>query len=240
MEINNKHNERIMDSKDYGLVKEEIALVISELNNKEILSNQDKIEIEDHFYCDVEDLVGNGLSTREALLVARSRFGELNGIREDYEVVKPEENILYFVFMGVLLFSVMKGLLIAVNMTAQIFWSGVDYYTSTFLENHLWFDIPLRISLLAIGLWFLFRLSKRNPIVNFSRFWYVPLVYVLMEVINRVLFFLVMTGINKNYLYYHGDMLVNEAYMVIISTFLASLFVSFKLFKLKKEEHKYV
>lgn len=72
MAINNDHNEHIMESKDYELVKEEIELVISELNSKEVLSSHDKIEIEDHFYCDVEDLHGQGLSMKEALMVTRS------------------------------------------------------------------------------------------------------------------------------------------------------------------------
>ena len=45
MEINNKNNGQIMDSKDYGLIKAEIEFVLSELNRREILSSQDEVEI---------------------------------------------------------------------------------------------------------------------------------------------------------------------------------------------------
>lgn len=233
-----------MDSKDYGLVKEEITLVISELNNKEILSNQDKIEIEDHFYCDVEDLVGSGLSTREALLVARSRFGPLDSIREDYEVVKPEENLLYYVFIGVLLFSFMKGLFVAINMIAQVFWIGIYIYNSTFIENNFWMDIPLRFTLLGIGLLVSFWLFKRNPTVNFNRFWYVPILYFVLEVMHRTMGFIVLPGINPyepvNALRTYGVMMQNESFVGIVLILLISLVVSFKLFRLKREEYRYV
>lgn len=233
-----------MDSKDYNLVKEEILLVISELNSREILSSQDKIEIEDHFYCDIENLVGNGLSTREALLVARSRFGELDGIREDYEEVKPQENALYFVFVGVLLFSFLKGLVVAVNMIAQMFWIGAYVYNPTFIENNFWMDIPLRFVLLGFGIWLSFRLFNKISTIKLNKFWYVPILYIILEVVHRIMGFIVVPGINPyesvNSLSTYGVMMQNDIYVGIISTFVIALVVSFRLFRLKKDEYRYV
>ena len=229
-----------MDSKDYGLIKAEIEFVLSELNRREILSSQDEVEIEDHFYCEVEDLVGNGLSTKEALLVARNRFGELDGIREDYEVVKPTESILYLVFIGVLLFSIFKGILVAVNMITKLFWIGTSIYNSSFLEKNIWLDIPLRFILLGMGLVGMIQLFKRNAAMNFSRFWYVPLLYVAMEILNRFIGFMILPLANPYWIDDYGQMIQNEAIVGIVSIFLISLVVSGGLFKIKRDEHRYV
>lgn len=229
-----------MDSKDYSLIKTEVELVLSELNSREILSNQDEIEIVDHFYCDVEDLVGNGLSTKEALLVTRSRFGELEGIREDYQVVKQTESIMYLVFIGVLLFSIFKGILVAVNMITKLFWIGTSIYNSSFLEKNLWLDIPLRFILLGVGLVGMIQLFKRNTAMNFSRFWYVPLLYVAMEILNRFVGYIILPHANPYWIDDYGQMIQNEAIVGVVSIFLISLVVSGGLFKIKRDEHRYV
>jgi hypothetical protein len=233
-----------MEPKDYELVKEEIELVISELNTREILTNHDIIEIEDHFYCDVEELILGGLTTKEALLVARSRFGELNEIREDYEVVKPESNLLYFSFIAVLGFSILKGLLVLINIVSQIFWMNLSVYYPSFLEDNFWTDLPIRFMLLGAGMWILVRIIKKRPIVNFNRFWYVPLVYLSMEMFNRFLGFIVLPGV-YNYtttkeLRLYGEMLQSEAIIGVFSIFLITITVSIKLYKMMKREHQYV
>ncbi|MFT6337675.1 MAG: PadR family transcriptional regulator PadR [Saprospiraceae bacterium] len=105
MEIDNKHNGQIVDFKDYDLVKEEIELVLAQLNSNQILSLQDEIEIEDHFYCDVQELCEKGLTTKEALLVARNRFGALDGIREYYEIVRPENTLMLWVCSNAWIFD---------------------------------------------------------------------------------------------------------------------------------------
>mgnify|MGYP003667911897 CR=1 FL=1 len=235
-----------MDTKDYYIVKEEIALVISELNSKEILSSQDKIEIEDHFYCDVEELVNSGLSTKEALLVARSRFGELDGIREDYEIVKPESNLLYFGVIGILIFSCVKGLYVAIDILSNLFWYTFSVLGQSVRKDNLWLDIPARLFLFISGIMLMLHFVKRSKIINFNRFWYIPLIYLLLEVLGGILdFFILQEFFRRSF--HNTDshaLLLQMENLNIISWFLGlsiiSIISSFSLLKLKRNENRYV
>ena len=244
MAIDNEHNGQIMDSKDYDLIKEEIELVISELNNKEILSSQDKIEIEDHFYCDVEELLKNGLSTKEALLVARSRFGELEGIRKDYEVVKPENNLLYFGVIGILIFSCVKGLFVVIDILSNVFWYRSAVLGQSFIKDNLWLDIPARLFLFIGGIMLMLNFIKRNKIISFNRFWYIPIIYLLMEVAGRLLDVFIIQEFFRQTTDNTYAILLQMENLNIISwfsaVFIISIISSYSLFKLKRNENKYV
>lgn len=241
MGIDNQHNEYIMESKDYELVRAEVELVIFELNSKQILSRQDQIEIKDHFYCDIEDMVSTGLSTREALLVARSRFGELKGIREDFEVVKPEVEWIYYCFIGVLFYSILKSVIILTNFISLSIWMSSLFISNTLFTEYSYLDIPFRILVLVSIGWAIFSSVKRKNIKNIHQLWFVPLIYLGLEVGNRILnYVLIPGGIFGDSYSYYGIMHLSNAIIFALTVLIMAVFSSIKLYKVKKSEYRFL
>jgi len=231
-----------MESKDYNIVKQEVEHVLAVLNSQQILTLQDEVEIEDHFFCNVEDLQSQGLNTREALLIARSRFGALDGIREDYEVVRPENSWLQYAFVAILGFSFLKMSINFIDLISETFWVSKLYFG--FGGDFLYLDLPIRLLLFGFIFSFAWKYIKKKGALDINKLWYVPILYLISELVSRLASFIVFPGINQDILsdnvQYIGQIWYTHAIFSIVIMIAVTIFASYKLYKMKKEDLQYV
>lgn len=170
-----------------------------------------------------------------------SKLSTLDRIREDYETVKPESNLFYYGEIGILIFSFVKGLFVIIDILSQIFWH------SFLLLGHnvtgiLWMDIQIKILLFITGSILLLNSIKRNESLNIGKFWFVLLAHLIFEILRRSLVFFIMpiaTRLESNISLF-GEMQLSNVFCGIMAILMMTIVSSYFLFKLKRNENRYV
>lgn len=230
-----------MQSEDESLIEFEIQQVLKELDGNEILSKEERIELKDHFLCEVEDLTKLGLRDKEALLVAKKRFGVLEDVEEEYKKVKSSLDWMRYGIIGVVVFCLIKILIILLNTFSEIFWIVYHLADPKFVENYILLDIPLRFILILIIGFITSKIINRMNFKNLASLWKFPIFYLFSELFRRLFTFYVLPIST-----FHEDLYLTMAFfsntnLVSYSLLLLMMIIAtIKLYKMKVMDMEYV
>ena len=229
-----------MQSEDKSLIELEIQQVLIELDSNQILSNEERLELKDHFLCEVEDLTELGLREEEALLVAKKRFGVLEEVEEEYKKVKPSLDWLRYGIIGVVCFSLVKTLTIVVNTIAESFWMSYYYFDPSFVVRYIGFDVPLRFILILIVGWGASKVITKMNFKSLVSLWKIPIFYLLLEFVRRLFMFIFPISVFKSGIVMTMQFFQNSIIISYSTLALILLVVSYKMYKMKVMEIEYV
>lgn len=229
-----------MWSSEQNTIEIGIQKVLKELDKNNILSAEEKIELKDHFLCEVEELTSLGLRDEEALLIARKRFGILEDVNKEYQKVKPRFDWMRYGIIGVVVFCMVKILMITVDMLTEAFWMVYYIFDPAFVVRFIALDVPLRFLLvLILGLIFGKLMSKRK-FKSLISFWQFPIIYLLIEVL-RILFeyFFPPTMFNGSLILTLQSLNSNIIINYVLLGFMLTM-VSYQMYRLKVIRMEYV
>ena len=240
MEINNQYNEYLMQSDDKNYIELEISDVLKELDSNRILSEEDRLELKDYFLNEVENLNAVGLNDREALLIAKKRFGVLEDVNVEYQKVKPGFDLLRFGIIGVVGFCMIKIFTISIDITSQLFWLIYYQFDPAFVRNFIVMDVPFRFLLIIIFGFIGSRIVSRVNFRSLASLWKFPIFYILAEVLVRIYYFVIPMGafdgdISMSMEFFSNSYIVNYPLLAFIM-----VFASYKMYKMKVLEMEYV
>lgn len=217
----------------------EIQDVLEELNCNQILSEEERIELKDHFLCEIENLTGIGLRDEEALLVAKKRFGVLEEVNMEYQKVKPRYDLMRYGIIGVVMFCMVKILMISVSHIVGFFWMISYYFDPNFAIQNIGFDVPLRIVLVIVFGLFAAKILSRRKFPNLISFWQFPIIYLLLEIVSRLIIFVFPPVMFNGSMILTIQYLTNNSYVNYISLVIILLIASYKMYKLKVIKMEY-
>ncbi len=240
MAINNRYNEYFMETKGENNIELEIKNVLDRLDSNQILSPEERIEVKDHFLCEIEELTELGLREEEALLVARKRFGALEEVNLEYQKVNPKYDFLRYGIIGVVLFCIVKILTILVGIVAESFWMVYYQFDPAFVVSNIILDIPLRFILVIIFSFITVKVISKRKFSSLVSLWQFPIIYLLFEIVRRSFMFLFpISAFNGSIIlsmkYMTNNSIVNYCLLAIIM-----IVASYKMYKLKVVKMKYV
>ncbi|MDF1697781.1 MAG: hypothetical protein P1U56_18180 [Saprospiraceae bacterium] len=214
-------------------VTKTISDIIGELNQNDVLSKVERDEIEDHFYCELDELTELGLMEEEALLIARKRFGLLEDVSAEYKKVSPQWNLMQYGIIGVVGYCLVCSITLFVNMISEWFWMLYYQVDPYFVQKNILLDIPMRFILVLIcGLLLTKVISKMN-LTNLRALWKIPILYVVLSLIQRGLSFVVLPSLMHPYISKHLELFAISN-IVTNTTFAFILIVaSIKLYKIR-------
>jgi len=240
MAINHRNNEHFMETKGKNNIEIEIKNVLDKLDSNQILSPEERIELKDHFLCEIEDLTKIGLRDEEALLVARKRFGALEEVNMEYQKVNPKYDFLRYGIIGVVLFCIVKILTILVSIVTEAFWMIYYQFDPAFVVSNIILDIPLRFILVIVFGVITVKIISKRKFDSLVSLWQFPIIYLLFEVVRRLFMFLFpISTFNGSVIltmkYLTNNSIVNYCLVAIIM-----IIASYKMYKLKVLKMKYV
>jgi len=229
-----------MERHSKSLIEEELQIVLNELDGNKMLSEGDKVELKDHFLCEIEDLVGIGLREEEAFLVAKKRFGVLEEVKMEYEKVKPRFEWMRYGIIGVVVFCIAKIMTISINMIAQSFWMAYYYFDPVFVVGNIALDVPLRIVLVVVFSILAGRYISKQKFNSLISFWQFPIIYLFLEFVSRLFTFLFPMSFFKGSMILSMQFFTNNAIMNYTLLVIIMIFSSYKMYKLKVIDMEYV
>lgn len=164
-----------MHTPDPFHLEEAIEAYLRQIDRYDLLSREEREEIQDHLITQTEDLQRDGLQEEEAFALAVKQFGTSELIREEYQQVKPFFSIRkaaiaasLFTFAFIFVAGLLNALSLGVSLFSREFELSVS--ASTFL------DITLKI-IFVLGfagyLWWRFR--RQHPM----KIWELTLIPIL-------------------------------------------------------------
>ncbi|MEL7532051.1 MAG: hypothetical protein AAFN10_12110 [Bacteroidota bacterium] len=181
-------------------------------NANGILSAIDRDELLDHLYAETQDLINNGLTAEEALLISQKRLGEAEVITAEYQKARPWTRLAQLLAFA---FILMFGLKLILNLM-QIVSLSATILISQFLPEQLnsflqWGDLPLQIACLIIALGIGGILLRRIASSKIKSLWPVPLTYLISEIAR---FATVMLATQQIGPASYGQLSLNGAYLM--------------------------
>lgn len=229
-----------MESRNEDYISSGIEKVLLELDRNRILNEEDRLELNDYFLTEVENLEEAGLNEQEALLVAKKRFGVVDEIHDEYVKVKPGFDLLRYGIIGVVAFCMIKIFVILINLFSQIFWMVYYQFDPRFVREHVILDVPFRLVLILILGYVGGKLVSRMNFKNLSSLWKFPIFYIVAEVLSRLYFFILhfhlfSSDLQMTMEFFSNSTIVNYTLLAFVM-----VFASYKMYKMRIWEMEYV
>jgi len=174
-------------SKDSTLVQL-VNKYVSALNDNDLLSKADQLEIVDHLMSESENLILKGLSTNEAFAVAKMRFGDVSILEEEYKKVKPWHGILRAFTYALMVVLIVQSYLLLSQIVKVTYWYFMA--SESFVYQNV-FNTNMIIQVI-VGFVFLLILIKSKLATSLNRpsnYWYFPLIYLGVIIAQRTVGF---------------------------------------------------
>ena len=235
MEFFNSNNAIIMEKPNNIILTQLINTYVSSLNNCDILSKEDKLEVTDHLMSESENLLATGLNTEEAFAIAKMRFGDTPTIEQEYKKVKPWSGVLRACTYTLMVMLIIQSYLLISHVLKISFWYALGEKKS-FLDNMFVTNMIIQLIVAILLIWIL----AKSRLISFfkepSRLWFFPILYFIVIIAQRAINFF-QYGIRAHFITdvnLLGDIFLTKNIASLLVWSLMSLVVLIYLKKQKK------
>jgi len=214
-----------------------IGQYISQVDSAEILSEEEKDQIYDHFRNEAASLQGSGLNTEESFFVAKMRFGDSSTIQKEFARVKPWNSFLQIISIAVVLVMGIKLILNVAQAISFLVVLALKELSNNSIKAYLNIGDWIVQGFLITILFYLGYSLVKVRVKHIKHLWPIPVMFILSEGISRIVLYTIFNDRDftaKSTLYESSDgyiFYLNSVYIyaiVIGATIIASLWVIYR------------